>query len=97
MRASQGARPAVRAAERDPEPSFIRTIPSAPELHRVMRRKALAGCTADREFERFSGAHHPAPKVVNLCEVIIPFSCWWVNARTVRPPASRWVWRYRRS
>jgi hypothetical protein len=35
-------------------PSFIRTIPSTPELHRVMRRLALVGYTTDRELGRLA-------------------------------------------
>ena len=31
-------------------PSPIRTIPSAPEFHRILRTIALAGCTADWEL-----------------------------------------------
>jgi hypothetical protein len=80
MRASLGGSTAQLSAERNPEPSFIRTIPSAPELHRVMRWMALAGFTADREFERPLDAHHPAPKVVNFVVLIIMFSRRRVNA-----------------
>jgi hypothetical protein len=39
------------------KPSLIRTVPSAPEFHRIMQAVGLlAGFTAGREF-------HPAPKV----------------------------------
>jgi len=53
------------------QPSFIRTVPSAPEFHRIMRldmiipkrSRALppVGILAD-----FWSAHHPAPKVIIL-------------------------------
>jgi len=48
---------------RSASPSSIQTILSALELHQVMR-KALVGCTTDREF-------HPAPKVKYFVAVII--------------------------
>ena len=37
----------LRAAS---EPSYIRTLPSAPELHRIMSVARLVGCTTDREL-----------------------------------------------
>jgi hypothetical protein len=48
-------------------PSFIRTKPSAPEFHRVMRASTLAGFTAGRESDDFYRSFYrlyPAPKVM---------------------------------
>ncbi len=41
---------AARANVGVSHPSFIRTIPSASEFHRIVRTAALAGFTADREL-----------------------------------------------
>jgi hypothetical protein len=70
------------------QPSFIRTVPSAPEFHRIMhletfvskRSRALppVGILAD-----FWSAHHPAPKVI-----IQFFSTLIVNIITKRSAAA---------
>jgi len=42
--------PALRQGQLVYQPSSIRTVPSAPESHRILRRQALAGFTADWEL-----------------------------------------------
>jgi hypothetical protein len=42
------------------EPSFLRTVPSTPEFHRVMRGKRSWVITTDRELGE--NLPHPAPK-----------------------------------
>lgn len=47
------------------KPSFIRTLPSAPEFHRIVHTRVLAGCTAGRELGVKLRFPHPAPKVMD--------------------------------
>src|SRR5450830_1340541 len=49
---ASGQRDTRANRSREKAPSFIRTVPSTPELHRVMRRLALVGYTTDRELGR---------------------------------------------
>jgi len=67
---------------RQVSPSFIRTVPSAPEFHRIMQAQftlikqrscnLLVGFTTGRELRssiiQFDKYAHPAPKVLLICQ-----------------------------
>lgn len=61
-------------------PSLVRTVPSAPEFHRIMVRSTsdLVGCTTDWESSDVYRTH-PAPKELMNCVGMVPLVSAGVN------------------